>query len=338
MRKILTAMLAAAALAMAGCAATGSGQAGVTGGLHAWIDAPLDGSTIPLAPYEVVSHGTDPGGIAEIEMSVNGTVYQTDASPNASVVLVTMRQSWAPPGPGNYTLMVRAHTNSGDWSDYAKAVVTVAGATATSVPSSTRPDAATATVAVTRTEATSTAMATASPLPPAGIDFAADPSTVDAGQCTVLRWRAENVSQVTLDEAPADVEGSRRDCPARTNTYTLRVTTLDGQTAQYSMTVTVRQPTSTATASPEPSVTDTPVPGDITPPVIIPDVTVIPVESATSTPAVLGPPPIAPSPTNTPASIIPPIRIITPVVPPFRIATSTPLPTATPTRRPEIVR
>jgi hypothetical protein len=32
-----------------------------------WIDAPLDGSTLPLAPYPVVAHANSPDGIARFQ-------------------------------------------------------------------------------------------------------------------------------------------------------------------------------------------------------------------------------------------------------------------------------
>ena len=33
--------------------------------MNVWIDAPLDGMTLPLAPYEVVSHANGPSGISQ---------------------------------------------------------------------------------------------------------------------------------------------------------------------------------------------------------------------------------------------------------------------------------
>ncbi len=317
-----------------GCTKAGQGNV-IIGGLKAWIDAPLDGSTIPLAPYEVVSHGTDPGGISQVELSINGGVFKTDSAPGHT--LVTMRQMWTPPGPGNYTLMVRAQAGGG-WSDYAKAVVTVAGATATPTPSPARSASPTATPSrPASATATGTPTATASPLPPAGITFTADPSTITAGECSMLRWKVENVSEVFLENAAVDPEGSRRDCPPRTVSRTLRVTTLDGQPAQHSVTITVRQPTGTPTPAEQPpaeappvDATDTPVPPEpgITPPVLI--VTRVP-EIATNTPvmpptATFTPRPVPPTPTLTPT-----IHLIVPPI----IRT---LPTASPTRRPEIVR
>ena len=44
------------------------------GAAQAWIDAPLDGSTIPLDPYEIVMHAYDPGGVTQVELKVNGSL------------------------------------------------------------------------------------------------------------------------------------------------------------------------------------------------------------------------------------------------------------------------
>jgi len=92
----------------------------------AWIDTPLDGSTLPLASVEVMSHAADPGGIARFVLSVNGEVVSSAGS-TSSGSLATMRQTWDPPAPGLYILEVRAVNNAGVWSDYAQVLVTIAG-------------------------------------------------------------------------------------------------------------------------------------------------------------------------------------------------------------------
>jgi hypothetical protein len=46
--------------------------AAIPSGPRAWIDAPRNHSTLPFAPYEVVFHGSDPGGVALAELSING--------------------------------------------------------------------------------------------------------------------------------------------------------------------------------------------------------------------------------------------------------------------------
>jgi hypothetical protein len=83
----------------------------------AWIDAPLDGSALPLAPYNVVSHATSPYGIASFELSVNGQVYRLDDLPadQQGMNLAFIYQEWLPPAPGLYHLSVRAVDLNGDF-------------------------------------------------------------------------------------------------------------------------------------------------------------------------------------------------------------------------------
>jgi hypothetical protein len=92
---------------------------------RAWIDAPLDGSHLPLAAYELVYHGSDPAGVTQMEIDVNGQVLAGAPNPNPARHLVTQRYTWQPPAPGNYTLRARAQNTAGAWGAYAVAVVTV---------------------------------------------------------------------------------------------------------------------------------------------------------------------------------------------------------------------
>ena len=98
---------------------------------RAWIDAPLDGSTIPLEPYEVVFHIANLNGVNRGELSVNGAVIPSLKNPGGSEPLATLRHVWTPDRPGTYTLKVRSQSASGQWSDYSQAVVTVKGPTPT---------------------------------------------------------------------------------------------------------------------------------------------------------------------------------------------------------------
>jgi hypothetical protein len=140
---ILTLILAAAVL-LAGCDVNQLNGGQTT----SWIDAPLNNSSLPLGLVKVISHSSDQAGIAQVELSVNGTVIRTDANQDTSQTLVVMGQDWTPSAPGTYTLQVRAQNTAGHWSDYALVNVTVEGmptntftpvatSTPTQIPSST---------------------------------------------------------------------------------------------------------------------------------------------------------------------------------------------------------
>lgn len=71
------------------------------------------------------------------------------------------------------------------------------------------------------------------------LNFWVDNSTVNAGQCTTLRWDVQNVSAVYLNDQGTAGVGAQQICPPQTSTYTLRVTLRDGSTQTRQITVNV---------------------------------------------------------------------------------------------------
>ena len=140
-------------------------------GTRSWIDAPLNGSNLPLAAVEVVSHSTNPSGISRVELSVDGEVVGTADNSDTSQSLLVARMEWKPSAPGNYTIMVRAQDTSGSWGSYAKSVVTIAGVAKTITPTVTPKIVITVTPTVTATSVPPSPTATPTPKqeePPAG--------------------------------------------------------------------------------------------------------------------------------------------------------------------------
>ncbi len=111
MKKLIQLSLLVTILALAGAAC--EPQVASAGAPQAWIDAPLDGMQLPLAPYEIVAHADDPAGIAQFEFSVNGSVIATTAGGAGS--LSTVRQMWNPAAQGDYVIAVRALSAAGSW-------------------------------------------------------------------------------------------------------------------------------------------------------------------------------------------------------------------------------
>jgi hypothetical protein len=132
---------------------------------HAWIDAPLDGSQLPLAPVDIVAHASDLVNIVSIELSVNGNVIATMANSDSSRLLATAQQTWTPPAPGNYTLRARALNSSSVWGEYAQAQVTIGLVTAspTPVPNPPKPPIVPNTATFTATASPSATATTGSP-------------------------------------------------------------------------------------------------------------------------------------------------------------------------------
>jgi heat shock protein HslJ/uncharacterized protein YraI len=95
--------------------------------------------------------------------------------------------------------------------------------------------------------ATPTPVPAATATPVAQITFTADQTTIDQGQCTTIRWSAQNVEAVWInpsnnmfDQTPRPTNGSMQVCPASTTTYVMRVMQRDGSIVSREVTITVR--------------------------------------------------------------------------------------------------
>jgi len=111
-----------AALALAGCGGSNSAAAP-----QAWIDAPLDESTHPVAPLEIVLHAADPGGIALLEVAVNGEVLSRRPPDDTGSTLAMSRVTWDPQQAGRYVISAKAQSQAGGWSAETSSVVTLTG-------------------------------------------------------------------------------------------------------------------------------------------------------------------------------------------------------------------
>ena len=134
MKRICTLLFIIISLSLVGCNLPQSQGVAGPSAPTAWLDAPLDGSIIPLAPYEVIFHIADAAGVALGEVSVNGQVISSLPNPNGTETPATLRSMWTPTSPGLYTIQVRAQGSSGNWSGYASAQVTVGELTETVSP------------------------------------------------------------------------------------------------------------------------------------------------------------------------------------------------------------
>jgi hypothetical protein len=178
---------------LAGCNRTQALPSTVPAVPVAWIDAPLNGVTLPLASYPVVYHAADPGGVIGAEWSVDGVILASDANPDPSALLVTFQHPWSPQAPGEYTHRVRTQGTGGAWGEYAEAVVTIGDGTPTDTPTP-----ATITPTITPTP-------TATPTPAAGFSlptlsstgFYYGPASCDPMQVT-LRVRVTDLRGVKV--------------------------------------------------------------------------------------------------------------------------------------------
>ncbi len=255
---------------------------------QAWIDFPRDGAGVPVGtPVAVISHAYAREGVAEVLLSVNGEAYRRDppAEPGASFSEVT--QEWLPAEEGLYTLQVRTYDTAGEVSNPATISVRVVSEvargptdtptptstpetpspitpTSTSTPTSTpeTPSPVTPTLTPTGTSEpptptftseppTPTYTPTATPWPPAQVDFWVESNSITKGECTVLHWDVEYATAVFLNGGGVPGHGTQQVCPDSTTTYELHVEAPGGN-VDRSVTVEVTTPPDT-TAPPVPS-------------------------------------------------------------------------------------
>jgi hypothetical protein len=99
-------------------------------GPQAWIDAPLDGSSLPLAPYTIIFHAFAAGNPQAVELTINSQAVTPDAL-QLDQPLVTVSYQWSPEKPGRYVVTVRTQDQKGTWSEAHTHVVTVGETTIT---------------------------------------------------------------------------------------------------------------------------------------------------------------------------------------------------------------
>jgi hypothetical protein len=121
------------AFLLTACGPQGSSGGEASAQPVSWFDTPLPGTILEVAPgppenelpaVRLVSHHSDLNGISEIEFSVNDEIFES-ADVQEDESLITDTRDWIPPGPGEYTLRVRALSKDGSWGDYAETYVII---------------------------------------------------------------------------------------------------------------------------------------------------------------------------------------------------------------------
>ncbi|MHB1132204.1 MAG: hypothetical protein ACYC4L_07410 [Chloroflexota bacterium] len=227
-------LLLASAL-LASCAAATVAPAAQQGAPRAWLDAPLDGSTLAPGRAQLLAHASHLGGIAEVEFSADGAVLARLAPADPRLSLVTASQPWEAT-PGSHVLRVRARDIGGAWSEVAQAQVTVAGReVARAAPTATATKGATATAAPTR-----------APLPTATVAAAAATPTVEpAATSTAVPAAATALPPTHTATSTAVVAATHTAVPTHTPVPTATLTATPTRTA------TPRPPTATSTPVPK---------------------------------------------------------------------------------------
>jgi hypothetical protein len=206
------------------------GQAAETGP-RVWIDFPRDGVVVPFGTVvTVLSHAYARDGVAEIVLTIDGAAFRRDAPATPGAQYVQVNQDWLPPAEGTYALQVQAYGVGGQISNLASITVRV-GSAATATPIITATPVITATLVPTETPT----LTLTSPPPSASFQFWADPSQIQAGACTTIRWHVENAARVVFGGVDQPFDGSYQACLCHSERYTLTVVQLDA--SQVSQTV-----------------------------------------------------------------------------------------------------
>jgi hypothetical protein len=142
-----------ALMVLGACGPQESLQAEFANGSQAWIDAPLPGSSLPLAAVEIVAHAASPDGIASFEINLNGQLLAKTVPDTASIdqTLMYTRYSWQPAAPGSYLIEVRAFDRNNQPGPPAQVVVEVGGPTPSPTPTLTPTPTPTSTATLTLT-------------------------------------------------------------------------------------------------------------------------------------------------------------------------------------------
>ncbi|MFC2036665.1 FHA domain-containing protein [Chloroflexota bacterium] len=198
------------------------------------IQSPADGAQIVAGQETVLQAGASgTNDITLLELSVDGNLVATATSADPKgVSTLTVSKPWTFDLPGEHTVSAVAYTAKGKTSKPESVDVTVVSSGGELQPTATP---------TPLPELTATPTPTPEPGAPQIEFFEANPSSIDAGQCTTLRWG--KVSDATEAHVEPDVGGvatpdSATVCPLETTTYVLTAKG-PGGTSSASTTVTV---------------------------------------------------------------------------------------------------
>lgn len=240
-------------------------------GTYVWIDVPVNNLVLAeVQQVQIEGHAASPGGIAKVEVFIDGALLTTIENPAGTDDLASFSASWVPDKPGSYVIQTVAYGASGSTSEPDTAAIQIGGAVLVTPPTplvisvtppiTITPSFTPVVISVTPPPTdtpTPTPTKTYTPIPEPLIEFWADPDEIEAGDCTNLRWNVANVRTVVFGGVEQPFSGSDQECLCEDRTYTLKVTLLDGTNVERSASVDVNG--SCATEVP-PDTTPPPVP------------------------------------------------------------------------------
>lgn len=244
---------------------------------RAWVDQPLDGSVFPIgAAVHITTHASDVQGISKAAIYIGADLLDTGSIPEGQTY-VMLNQDWMAKEAGTYIITTRSQSTTSQWSKDAFVTIeilpkptetptptitvtpsqTPSGRPLIFPPSPTPTPTASATPTPTASQTpTTTRRPTSTTVPPTPtftptftptatalaqpfLDFTADSTSLNAGQCTTLHWNSGNITSIYLDNQGVTGTEDRQACPSATTTYTLVANYTGGQlTRQITINVT----------------------------------------------------------------------------------------------------
>ncbi len=95
--------------------------------VEAGVDSPANGSALQMESVDIAYHASSTDGISAVELSIDGKVVSSVATPGSDQKVVALKYTWQPMTSGSHSISVRAQSATGAWSDFATSSVTVAG-------------------------------------------------------------------------------------------------------------------------------------------------------------------------------------------------------------------
>ena len=207
-------------LALSGCGPSPSS------GPYVWIDVPEDGLSFPeLQPITVQGHAAGSAGVSRVELSVDGDPWTTIDDPALENDLAVFQAEWLPEEPGTYLISAAAYGTDGEPGPQDQTRITVGMGTPTPVPTATPTTTLTPEISITPTL---TDTPTPTQPPPVSVRFWAEPESIQAGNCSELRWQVENARKVFFGGKEQSKNGTYQVCLCSAETYTLTVIDLYG--------------------------------------------------------------------------------------------------------------
>jgi hypothetical protein len=87
--------------------------------------SPAAGETLPGGKINVVVQATSSGGVARIELLINGNVVANGENQDPAQTYFVLAYEWEPPTGGDYTLEARAQSKAGVWGEMTTITVRV---------------------------------------------------------------------------------------------------------------------------------------------------------------------------------------------------------------------